>query len=104
MKSYTVKLVRDKLAKDLGTMDLSFKPVESFEEHVLLLRGKLMEEATEYLLKPGAGELADVLEAVRALASVDLGTSMGVIEDIRSAKYGARGGFLGGTVMVSTTR
>lgn len=120
-----VKLVRDDVGKWLEDPAIEYRPVPR-EQHVALLREKLMEEATEYLLRPSVGELADVLEAVRALATVDLelGGSLeaagimglsgrdleflgdrGLVLVAREAKLkrDERGGFIGGVGMYASS-
>jgi predicted house-cleaning noncanonical NTP pyrophosphatase (MazG superfamily) len=96
---YVLKLVRDGY---LGRRSpgLRFESVASRDEHVRLLRQKLIEEVGEYLTTPCAGELADVYAVLRALAEVDLGSSADVIGSLALEKHKARGGFEKGTVMI----
>ncbi|MEV0382171.1 nucleoside triphosphate pyrophosphohydrolase [Nonomuraea sp. NPDC050643] len=64
-------------------------------EYRIRLRDKLGEEVAEFLAADeanGPGELADVLEVVRALAA-DLGVDADELEKIREAKAAERGGF-----------
>ena len=97
-----VKLVRDRVAGFLTFDKVEFGRIGR-EQHVEQLRAKLIEEATEYLLRPSSGELADVLEAVRSLAIVDLGyapdLALQFIIDEADAKRDERGGFEIGTGM-----
>ncbi len=96
---YLVKLVRDRI-------DRLEEPPEAFgfhrldhEAHVKQLRAKLLEEVGEYLLDPSTGELADVYEAVRCLAAVDLNLyknpdkALKVIAEHAALKREERGGF-----------
>lgn len=96
---YVIKLVRDGY---LGqrSRGLRFERVANPDEHVRLLRQKLVEEVGEYLGDPCAAELADIYAVLRALAEVDLGTSAEVIGGLALDKFNARGGFEQGTVMV----
>lgn len=103
--SYLVKLVRDRIER-------LEEPPEAFgfhkldhETHVKYLRAKLLEEVGEYLLDPSAAELADVLEAVRCLAAIDLelqGHPDDALEALRLVaddKRSERGGFEDGVGM-----
>src|SRR5579885_3629171 len=104
---YLVKLVRDRVGQNLRKTDIDYAPIEDREEAIRRLRGKLIEEAVEYLLNPSVGELADVLEALEALASHDpalatdgrgaLGRSIGMsaVRDEQARKRKERGGFDG---------
>lgn len=99
-----VKLVRDHVAKFIGTdCIVSYEPVGDYDEHVERLRKKLIEEAVEYAFDPSLGEAADVYEALRALAIVDLGSTIHAVIAESMEKYGERGGFTDGTVMVVTS-
>lgn len=104
--AYVVKLVRDRIAERVGgDPRFHYKKLDGpfrHEQHVKLLRAKLMEEATEYLLDPSVGELADVLEVCEALARVDLGVSPIDVINAQREKREERGGFEDGTVMVAT--
>lgn len=67
-----VKLVRDHVGEFIAaangdTGGVEYGPVPDADRHPLL-SAKLIEEATEYLMRPSLGELADVLECVRGLA------------------------------------
>ena len=97
---YTIKLVRDRIT-DCGEVGerLTYEPVADLDEHRDLLRRKLGEEVTEYLLDPSDDELADVLAVVQALASID-GHPQRIWNRARD-KAGDRGGFLRGTKMVA---
>jgi predicted house-cleaning noncanonical NTP pyrophosphatase (MazG superfamily) len=97
--SYLVKLVRDHIPRLLeGEGTTTYRPVPR-EEHVKLLRGKLIEEALEYVLDPSVGELADVLAVARALAIVDLRTGWHAVQAVELEKHGVRGGFVQGIGM-----
>jgi predicted house-cleaning noncanonical NTP pyrophosphatase (MazG superfamily) len=94
-----IKLVRDDVDKYLPTGSPVRYEALTREDHVRELRAKLVEEAIEYLLSPSVGELADIVEAVRALACVDLEihpapqVALEVVMDEADAKRADRGGF-----------
>lgn len=103
---YLVKLVRDRVER-------LEEPPEAFgfhklgpDDHITNLRQKLIEEVGEYLIAPSAAELADVYEAVRCLALIDLGlgdgdadAALADIADFARGKREARGGFEEGVGM-----
>lgn len=93
-----VKIVRTRIARFLGTSKVVYAPATS-EQLVRGLRAKLVEEAIEYLQDPNIGELADVLEVVRALAHHDLGVNFRAVEIEAVAKADERGGFNEGMAM-----
>lgn len=98
-EGYPIKLVRDRVG-DVDTSEgIRFRPIEDRARLVALLRAKLIEEATEYLLEPSVEELADLLEVVRALAYHDLRESFATVEQARQRKKRQRGGFHRGTQM-----
>ncbi|MFI0483616.1 hypothetical protein [Actinomadura sp. 9N215] len=68
------------------------------DEHAGLLRAKLYEEAGEYVASGDPAELSDLLEVVHALAALH-GVTPGELEEQRSAKAAARGGFSNRTVL-----
>lgn len=88
-----IKLVRDRVEVFAAHHKRITYAELTPEQHVLELRRKLGEEALEYILDPCAAELADVLEVVWALASVDLGVGFDRINEVRKAKHRERGGF-----------
>lgn len=103
-KPYLVKLVRDAVAAKLVTDTIVYEPIGDRTEALKLLRGKLVEEAVEYLLDPCVHELADVLEVVQALAWHDLDrTPMAAIDSEAKRKRESRGGFHGLTGMYAAT-
>lgn len=98
-----VKLVRDRVGQFIGNAQrVTYEPISSID-HVPLLRAKLVEEVVEYLQNPSIGEAADVFEALRGLAEVDLACTIDEIEAEANAKRAARGGFDEGTGMFVTT-
>lgn len=71
IRRYLVKLVRDRVGENLADTRVEYAPIEDREEAIKRLRGKLIEEAVEYVLDPSAGELADILEVVEGLSMHD---------------------------------
>jgi predicted house-cleaning noncanonical NTP pyrophosphatase (MazG superfamily) len=98
-QGYLVKLVRDRVARALGgDGTVTYQPM-THEEHVKRLRHKLVEEALEYAMEPSLEELAQVLEAVRAIANVDLGVGLPEVDAERERQWQERGGFVKGVGM-----
>lgn len=96
-----VKLVRDRVPQFLTDGGVHYRRMPR-EDHVRQLRAKLVEEALEYVLNPSLGELADVQEAVRALALVDLGLDASAVNREAHEKRTERGGFADGVGMYVT--
>lgn len=96
MRFRVEKLIRDRLPEIMRGQGLAvFDRRLDDAEFVVALGEKLVEEAHEARLAgPGeiAGELADVLEVVHALAEVH-GLSLQDVETARQAKRAERGGF-----------
>lgn len=90
-----VKIVRTGIARFLGSSEVEYREADP-KDLVPGLRAKLIEEAVEYLQDPSVGELADVLEVVKALAIHDLGLSWWQVEDEAEAKANERGNFHAG--------
>ncbi|MEV5430202.1 nucleoside triphosphate pyrophosphohydrolase [Streptomyces sp. NPDC052701] len=90
------KLVRDRIPEIIrveGREPITY--AASPVEYRRRLREKLTEEVAEFLSADDAaaqGELADVLEVVRALAT-NPGIDPAGLEESRRAKYRERGGF-----------
>jgi predicted house-cleaning noncanonical NTP pyrophosphatase (MazG superfamily) len=110
MSDYVVKLVRDRIPEIVppdgvlaqhGVIRGALDYVElGHANHVRWLRKKIGEEVLEYLMDPSVGELADILEAVWSLATVDLGVSFEAVLEAAVRKRRERGGFTGGVAMV----
>ena len=66
--------------------------VATSEEYGAMLDEKLLEECTEFFESRNPEELADILEVVRALATLQNLTA-GELERIRQKKADDRGGF-----------
>ncbi len=91
------KLIRDKLPQMMRDQGLAvFERRLGEAEFVAALKAKLVEEAAEVLdaATPAelVGELADVMEVIRALAEAS-GVSLDDVEAHRQAKRAERGGF-----------
>jgi predicted house-cleaning noncanonical NTP pyrophosphatase (MazG superfamily) len=99
-QGYAVKLVRDRIPLILGTPATVTYEEPTHQFHVEMLRRRLMEEATEYLLNPGVNELADLLETLRGLSQVDLRRGWHEVVEAAERKRIERGGLTAGTVMV----
>jgi predicted house-cleaning noncanonical NTP pyrophosphatase (MazG superfamily) len=98
---YFVKLVRDDVARHVPDAAVTFGAVPRGKLHDLL-KSKLIEEATEYIVAPSLGELADIYEVVEALAS-QLGHEMWEVRHAAMDKRRDRGGFFDGVGMFCTT-
>ncbi len=96
-------MIRDRIGEFLGDSKVRYEPVRDRDQHVDLLRGKLLEEAIEYVRDPSVGEAADVLDALQALAAIDLEVDWSEVVGCAKAKTEERGGFTEGTVMVVLT-
>lgn len=91
------KLVRDNIPHVLEAKGLKYRTrILNEEEYKLELTTKLREESVEYFQatddKQALEELADMLEVIRALATVH-GANPQRLEEIRKQKAEARGGF-----------
>ncbi len=92
------KLVRDRLADRLR--ELGFRVERASPgEAVGLLAEKVVEEAIELWENPSVEEMADVLEALRALARA-LGVEWGEVERLADEKRMEKGGFEGLNTLV----
>lgn len=95
-----MKLIRDR------TPDLlrgSTRPVRDTEEHEILLRAKLMEEAAEVASSTSKEELTiemgDLFEALITLAKMH-NISLDDIRDAMTEKMGRKGSFTNGIVLL----
>lgn len=96
MRRRLVKLVRDRVAPFLDSPEAVFEPIEDEERLLDALDEKLIEEAVEYLKRPSVGELADVLETIRALAIRRHGCGLDAVVNEMLDKRHERGGFTEG--------
>ena len=96
------KLVRDKIPEIIkGKGVIPKVHIASEEEYKAKLREKLSEEVQEYLEDPCIEELADILEVVYALCSLE-GVSKEQLEEVREKKAIERGGFEQKIILEST--
>lgn len=107
MSGYIIKLVRDEVGERVGpARSFHYERVANYDQHVRLLRAKLLEEAGEYLTAPQEidrfKELVDLYQVIVDLAKIDLGVDFGLIQEAANFKAEERGRFLQGTIMVAT--
>lgn len=88
-----IKLVRSRVVSDSDKV--VYSRINNHAEYIAALRNKLREEADEYIDDPCIEELADVYEALLALASDDLGVSWSRVEDVATEKRERKGVFNG---------
>lgn len=92
MKLYN-KLVRDRIPEIIQATGKSADyEILSEKGYAAKLEEKLMEETKEYLEAKNTGELADLLEVIRALAQLH-DCSMEELEALRQKKAEERGAF-----------
>ncbi|NLG24593.1 MAG: nucleoside triphosphate pyrophosphohydrolase [Clostridiales bacterium] len=95
------KLVRDRIPEIIAASGRRCDTrVLSEAEYLAALKAKLREEVAEYEESGDPEELADILEAVHALAATGGGTPAG-LEAMRAQKARARGGFAGRIMLLS---
>lgn len=100
-----MKLIRDGLATSpwefMPEGKKFVRPVHNLEEHLSLLRRKILEEAAELIESrtpmEAACEAADLMEAISAFLR-KMGSSMTTARLDQITKFEARGGFEHGTV------
>ncbi len=87
------KLVRDKIPEIIKALGKEAKyHIAIGQEYQTLLKEKLMEECREYLESEDVEELADILEAVEALAE-NSEVAWGELMKMKEKKAKERGGF-----------
>ena len=95
-----MKLVRDYIPEIIeadGRWCLTRK-VHGPDEHMVMLREKILEEAQEFIENPCYEEAADMLEVVRAfchLAKLEFSK----VEEVAQKKKGERGSFSRGIIL-----
>lgn len=100
----STKLVRDAIREAPGFIPCGsdrFRQVHNREEHISLLRQKILEELAELMGAVGDGiclESADLIDAVLSYAYIDSGYSEADVMVALRTKRLQRGGFLGGLV------
>ena len=93
------KLVRDRIPEIIAKRgEKAVTHVADEAEYWTLLKRKLQEEAAEFVRDESVGEIADVLEVVRAICAFR-GFDMAEIERVRAKKAEERGGFSGRIVL-----
>ncbi len=87
------KLIRDRIPEIIEEAGKEYEIRElNDEEYQAKLKEKLQEEVDEYLESNKPEELADILEVIRALASMHC-EDIDFLETIRKKKKDNRGGF-----------
>jgi predicted house-cleaning noncanonical NTP pyrophosphatase (MazG superfamily) len=93
------KLVRDRIPEIVRARGLTPSVRSATREELdLLLRAKIVEEATEFSESGDIQELADIQEAIMKLLDLR-GMTMDQVESVRKHKRDERGGFDLGLVM-----
>ncbi|MBC8410914.1 MAG: nucleoside triphosphate pyrophosphohydrolase [Rhodobacteraceae bacterium] len=96
-----VKLVRDyipEIIEEDGKWCLTRK-VQDIDEHMVMLKEKIYEEAQEFIENPSYEEAADMLEVVKAFCYLG-GLEFDALEGIAQNKRQARGGFYRGIILL----
>lgn len=87
------KLVRDKIPDTIeADGQVGIYQILSDSRYLRMLDAKLSEEAAEYQDSQSLGELADILEVMRAIVRAH-GWTWEQLEAIRKEKFAQRGGF-----------
>ena len=98
------KIVRDKIPEIIqstgGTPNLRRLTTD---ESITALETKLQEELNEYLADHSLEELADLTEVIRGILH-HKNLTWNDLETVRQQKYADRGGFEGGTYLVSVEK
>ena len=95
-----MKLVRDRIPEIIeadGKWCLA-RTVSGFDEHMHMLKEKILEEAQEFIEDPCAEEAADMLEVVRAFCYLN-NISWEDVSASADKKQTDRGGFVHGIVL-----
>jgi len=101
MKTYN-KLVRDKIPNIIKKDGVKCNiHVADDKEYRLKLSEKLREEVEEFIEKPSAEEIADVLEVVETIARLN-GIGLEEIKEQKIMKKNLRGGFGKKIILEST--
>ena len=98
------KLVRDKIPEMIASKGGKAETRSlSDEEYRAYLEAKLDEEVAEFHSDKNAGELADILEVIYALATA-IGCTREELMEIYQTKHDARGGFENRILLISSER
>lgn len=95
-----MKLVRDYIPEIIeqdGKWCLT-RLVHGPDEHMVLLKEKIIEEAQEFIEDPSYEEAADMLEVVRAFCTLN-DLDFDIVIDTADAKQHERGGFCKGIIL-----
>jgi len=101
MKKYD-KLVRDKIPNIIKKDGVKYNiHIADDKEYRLKLNEKLLEEVQEFIEKPCAEEIADVLEVIETIARLN-GIGLDEIKEQKITKKSIRGGFSKKIILEST--
>lgn len=96
------KLVRDRIPEIIKNSGIrAITHIASQKEYEKKLKEKLSEEVNEYLEDSDVEELADILEVIYALSSVQ-GIDLKKLENTRKEKADKRGGFVNRIILEET--
>tara|TARA_R110001583_G_scaffold169277_1_gene322147 strand:- start:273 stop:578 length:306 start_codon:yes stop_codon:yes gene_type:complete len=95
-----MKLVRDcipEIIEEDGKWCLT-RTVHGVDEHMVMLKEKIYEEAQEFIVNPCYEEAADMLEVIIAFCHLS-GLEFEVLEGVAQNKQDTHGGFYNGIVL-----
>ena len=95
-----MKLVRDyipEIIKEDGRWCLA-RAVHGIDEHMVMLKEKIYEEAQEFIENPSYEEAADMLEVIKAFCHLS-GLEFEALEGVAQNKQDTHGGFYNGIVL-----
>ena len=95
-----MKLVRDyipEIIEEDGKWCLA-RTVHGIDEHMVMLKEKIVEEAQEFIENPCYEEAADMLEVVKAFCHLS-GLEFECVESEAQRKQEERGGFYRGVIL-----
>ena len=102
MKRQTMKLVRDlipEIIEEDGKWCLTRK-VHGPDEHMVMLKEKIYEEAQEFIENPSYEEAADMLEVIKAFCYLN-NLEFEAVQGAAQKKQEERGGFYRGIILQS---
>ena len=95
-----MKLVRDyipEIIKEDGRWCLT-RTVHGIDEHMVMLKEKIYEEAQEFIENPSYEEAADMLEVIKAFCHLS-GLEFEVLVGVAQNKQDTHGGFYNGIIL-----
>ena len=95
-----MKLVRDhipNIIEEDGSWCLT-RRVHGVDEHIILLREKMIEETDEFIRDPSYEEAADMLEVLKAFCHLH-NLEFDVVLSVATSKQETRGGFYNGIIL-----